>query len=87
MTYKIINGNVILEPNLLPKVKKSRPLRECNFANVGIDNQLLEPSSELHVTKRTFFYSVPMIWNQTVTPKQAQAPCTDAFKNHFKKML
>ena len=68
-------------------MKTSRPLRECNFANVGIQNQLFEPNPDLHVTKKTFFYSIPKIWNQTVTPEQAQAPSTDSFKNHFKNML
>ena len=30
MTYKILNGQVILEPNLMPKIKQQRPLRQCN---------------------------------------------------------
>ena len=83
MAYKIINGYVILESNLLPKFKNYGPLRQCNSANVGYANQLIEPVARLQIIEHTFFYSVPKIWNQTVRPAQAEAPSVDAFKGHF----
>ena len=83
MAYKIINGDVILDPNLLPKFKYSRPMRQCNSVKVGKENQLVETNSELKITGYTFFYSVPKIWNVTITAKQAKAPSVDAFKKHF----
>ena len=83
MTYKIINGLVILNPNLLPKLKNSRPIRECNFAKVGHENQLLEQTSRLKVIGNTFFFSIKKIWNETITPQQAKAPSIEAFKQHF----
>ena len=83
MAYKIINGHVILEPNMLPKVNKQKQ-RECNIPNVGIDNQLLEPPPKLKITDKTFFNSIPKIWNDRVKPSQAKAPSVDAFKEHFK---
>ena len=83
MAYKIINGYVILDSNLLPKFKNFGPLRQCNSANVGYANQLIEPSAILQIIEHTFFYSVPKTWNETVSPAQAQAPSVDAFKGHF----
>ena len=85
MTYKILNGYLILEPNMMPKMSFQRPVRECTQAKVGASNQLIEPQSRLDVVKTTFFYATPKIWNDSVTPVQANAPSTDAFKNHFKK--
>ena len=86
MAYKIINGKVILDPNMLPKIRNTRqPHRECNTAKVGIENQLFEPASELKMAAKTFFYSIPKIWNQSVTPLQAKAPSVDAFREHFKR--
>ena len=45
MAYKIINGLVILEPKSLPKFTNKRIQRGCNFAKVGIENQLFEPQA------------------------------------------
>ena len=85
MAYKIINGKVILDSNLLPRVFSQRPMRQCNFAKVGNEYQLKEPSPRLQVTKNTFFYSVPEMWNHLVTPAQAKAPSIEAFKAHMSK--
>ena len=85
MAYKIINGHLILQPNMLPKFINKRTQRECNFAKVGLENQLIEPPSRLDLTGKTFFYSIPKIWNQKVTHSQAKAPSIDAFKQHFKR--
>ena len=85
MAYKILNEQVILEPNLLPKLVNTRKQRNCNIYNVGIENQLLEPKARLKTTGKTFFFSIPKIWNEKVTPAQASAPSTDAFKKHFKR--
>ena len=83
MAYKIINGHVILESNLLPKINTNRPQRQCNFANVGKEHQLSEPSARLQVTQNTFFYHIPKIWNKLVTPDQAKAPSVEAFRTYF----
>ena len=84
MAYKIIHGHVILDPNLMPKNKQQRPFRQCNNVNVGFENQLEEPQAKLKITSKTFFYSTPILWNNSVSPDQANAPSIDAFKNHFK---
>ena len=85
MAYKILNGLVILEPKSLPKFTNKRIQRGCNFAKVGIENQLFEPQARLKSNQKTFFYSIPKIWNQKVTPEQAKAPSVDSFKQHFKR--
>ena len=85
MAYKILNGQVILEPNTLPKFINKKPPRGCNINNVGIENQLIEPQSRLLSIGKTFFFSIPKIWNQRVTPHQAKSPSVDSFKKHFKK--
>ena len=85
MAYKILNGHVILESNLLPKSGSYNPRRYCNTANVGKENQLMEPISKLKVTGHTFFYSIPKMWNQIITSKQAKAPSVEAFQRHFEK--
>ena len=85
MVYKILNGFVILEPTMMPKLSLYRPMRQCNEAKVGIDNQLLEPHARLDVTKNTFFFATPKLWNNFITSKQANAPRVDAFQQHFKK--
>ena len=84
MAYKIINGYVILEPSMLPKINLQRP-RQCNEAKVGTINQLKEPQLRLDVVKSTFFFSTPKLWNMNVTPSQAKAPSMEAFKGHFEK--
>ena len=85
MAYKIINGHMILSPDLLPKINNHRPSRQCNSAKVGPHNQLLEQSTRLDVTANTFFYAAPKLWNSNVTPTQANAPSIDAFRRHFEK--
>ena len=85
MAYKILNDKLILEPNMLPKTHFQRPMRQCNGVNVGQANQLVEPKARLDVTASTFFYETPKLWNELVTPKQANAPSVEAFKRHFKK--
>ena len=83
MAYKILSGNSILESNMLPKTQFQRPTRHCYEANVGFENQLMEPQPRLDVTASTFFFSTPKIWNNLVTPKQANTLNADAFKRHF----
>ena len=85
MVYKILNGHVILDSEMLPKFKNDKP-RQCNLPTVGLKNQLIEPPIGLHVTKSTFFYSIQKIWNSKVTEAQAEAPSIDAFKNYMKKV-
>ena len=85
MAFKIINKHVILDAEMMPKFKNLQPTRKCNEANVGYQNQLAEPESKIDVTKSTFFYATPKLWNNRITPNQAQAPSIDAFKHHFKK--
>ena len=81
MGYKIINGYVILDQDLLPK-HNPRLSRSCNIPNVGTKNQLHEPQHRLHVSGKTF--NVPNLWNSLVTPSQANAPSVKAFQQHFK---
>ena len=84
MAYKIINNQVILDPNMLPKFNNNKKQRQCNAPNVGIENQLIEPRPRLQTVGKTFFFSIPAIWNQRVTQSQAKSPSVDAFRNHFK---
>ena len=85
MAYKIINGHVILESQMLPKSTHQRPLRECNAPKVGFEHNLFEPEPSLQTVDSTFFYSTPKIWNSNVESCQAKAPSIEAFKQHFKK--
>ena len=41
MAYNILNNNVILESNLLPKVNLQRPERNSKNITVGLQNQLV----------------------------------------------
>ena len=79
MTYKILNNNVILTPDCLPKNKSGRPTRKI------IDQEYLleEKYSRIYEIQKTFFYSVPKLWNNTVSAKQAKAPNVDNFKKYF----
>ena len=79
MAYKIINGLLILEPSLLPKMQFKRPVRQCKSDS---QNQLIEPESRLGVTRSTFFYATPKLWNDAITPSHANAPSVDTFKRH-----
>ena len=85
MAYKILNNQVILESSLLSKIYNKRPDRNCKGFIIDNQNQLLEPYARLDVTKSTFFYATPNLWNLNVTPKQAKSPSVDSFKTHFKK--
>ena len=69
---------------MLPKMKSKQPFRKCNSVKVGLENQLDETISTLDVVSTTFFYETPKLWNNMVTPAQANAPSVDAFKHHFK---
>ena len=83
MAYKILNNHVIIPPEALPKVNHSRPIRKCNEPSVGKQHVLAEPLSRLKNTGKTFFYHVPKLWNDNVSPVQANAPSVDSFKLHF----
>ena len=83
--YKILKDHLILPADLLPKDTNPRKTRPCNEVRVGAGNKLSEPQPRLDTTSNTFFYSVPSLWNNRVTPAQAQSPSIDSFKNHFKK--
>ena len=85
MAYKVLNGHVILESQMLPKIKSHQPQRSCNGVKVGLENQLNEPESKIDMTSHTFFYATPKLWNNNVTPAQANAPSVDSFKSYFKK--
>ena len=85
MAYKILNGHVILDSQMLPKSKFHQPQRSCNEMKVGLENQLYEPEPKLDVTSHTFFYATPKLWNNNVTPEQTNAPSVDSFKGHFRK--
>ena len=87
MAYKIINGHIILGPNMLPKSANNGKQRKCNDTNVGFDNQLIEPVPNLQTSGKTFFYSIPKIWNQHVSASQAKAPSVDAFKRYFRSKV
>ena len=85
MAYKIINGHVILPPDLLPGPTINRPVRSCNQARVGPVHQLAEPHSKNKIQNpaETFFFAVPKLWNARISPEQAAAPSVDSFKNFF----
>ena len=80
MAYKIINGLVILEPEMQPKLNFQRPLRQCNTATVGPENQMVEPKSRLQITDSTFSFFIPKLWNNRITPSQAKAANIEKFK-------
>ena len=77
MAYKILNGNVILEPEWLPKKGSVREIRNEENHHLRI------PLSKLDSAKKTFFFDVPRIWNSQVSAKLAEAPSTEAFKNNL----
>ena len=83
MAYKILNNKVILNPDSLPKKQYARPPRSCNLATVGAGNELEVPDARLDTTRNTFFFSAPGLWNNLVSPEQANAPSVEAFKRHF----
>ena len=81
--YKILNNQVIIPPETLPRFNNIRPSRRCAEPHVGVQHQLVEPLGRTDITSSTFFFSAPKLWNDCVTPVQANAPSLDAFKNHF----
>lgn len=85
MAYKILNNQVIIPPSSLPKATITRPARKCTASQVGSAHQLVERPSKLSNTSKTLFYCAPKLWNSRVTPTQAEAPSTDAFKKYFCK--
>ena len=85
MAYKIINGHVILESDMLPTAILKQPSRKCKGVKFP-DSQLIEPFSKLDNVQTTFFYNTPKLWNKTVTESLANAPSIDAFKNNLKKL-
>ena len=85
MAYKIINGHVILDPKMMPRIEYQRLYRKCNETKVGYQNQLIEPPCTIEVAQKTLFFSTPNLWNNGVSSLQANAPSVEAFKHHFKK--
>ena len=85
MAFKIINGYVILESDMLPKSKSKQPFRKCKGIKFP-EYQLIETFSTIDNAQSTFFYAIPKLWNETVTEALANAPSIDAFKNHLKKL-
>ena len=85
MAYKILNGHVILESTMLPMTNSKQPSRVCKGVKYP-ESQLIEPLSKLDNVQTTFFYSIPKLWNKTVTETLAKAPSIDAFKNNLKKL-
>ena len=85
MAFKIINGDLILKPTMMPKAQHKRPTRQCNNVKVGPQNEIEEPECKLDIPRYTFFFSTPNLWNKTISPSQADAPSADAFKQHFKR--
>ena len=79
MAYKILNKQVILESELLPKNNISHETRKNNYQ----ENLLKERFSRLDSAQKTFFYAVPKLWNKSITPAQAKARTVDAFKKYF----
>ena len=69
----------------MPRAEFQQPTRKCNDVKVGFQNQLAEPSSLIEVAQKTFFFATPKLWNNSVSPMQANAPSVDAFKHNFKK--
>ena len=65
MAYKIINGLVILDSDMMPKIDHQRPLRQCNNVKVGFENQLEETEPRLKITSKTFFYSTSKLWRKS----------------------
>lgn len=85
MAYKILNSQVIIPPESLPRVATTRPSRKCAEPQVGVMNQLIEPLPRTNIISKTFFFSAPKLWNELVTSSQANAPSVDAFKRHIFK--
>ena len=87
MAYKILNNKVIISPSTLPKENNVRLSRKCNEPTVGRKWQLTEPHSNILASGNTFFYLAPKLWNENVTPEQAESPSADAFKSKFWQAL
>ena len=77
MAFKILNGHVILEPDLLPPKTFIQKTRNENR------DQLEVPFSKIDNAKKTFFYDVPSLWNSQISAEQANAPSIEAFKRRL----
>ena len=85
MIYKIRNNCVIIQPETVPGATKKTTARKCNEKKVGTQNELFEPPTQIINSGKTFFYMGPRLWNNLVTPAQADAPSLEAFQKHFCK--
>ena len=64
--YKIPSWNLIL-----PRANLLRKTRTTEQVKVGPNHHLLEPHSRLDIVNKTFLYSAPRIWNNTISPDQS----------------
>ena len=81
MAYKILTNKVILTPDYLPKNETTHPTRKP----IGKEYLLEEKHSRLDQAQKTFFFSVPALWNNSITDKQAKSKNVDSFKKYFLK--
>ena len=79
MAYKIVTNKVILTPDYLPKNITNHPTRKL----INKEYLLELKHSRLDQVQKTFFYSVPALWNNTVTAEQAKSKNVDSFKKYF----
>ena len=74
-----IKCHSILTPNCLPKKRQT-----ClTIKNIRQKSLLEETHSMLVIAQKTLFYSVPILWNNLVSTKQAMAPSIEGFKKYF----
>ena len=84
MVYKILNDHVIISSASLPSyLTNNRSSRRCTEPKVGDSNRLEEPLSRKNNSGKTFFFSAPKLWNESVSATQANAPSVESFKNHL----
>ena len=79
MAYKIVTNKVILTPDYLPKNITNHPTRKL----INKEYLLELKHSRLDQVQKTFFYSVPALWNNTVTAEQAKSKNVDSFKKYL----
>ena len=70
MAYKILNDHVIIPPESLPRNCQNRSSRQCTRTNVGNKNKLIEKYARLDTTRKTFFFDIPKMQNERVSPSQ-----------------
>ena len=85
MAFKILNHQVILEPNMLPKIRYQRPERNCKGIKVGTSNQLFEPQARLDTAETTFFYSTKKIMEFNCNHKTSRLQKCWCIQETFKK--